>query len=300
MELNLQNPRKKNKKSGKSFDINNATKTFKKLVEKHRKEKIKNKIINFNKTDEFFNTLTNVFFKEEIKENDFDYIFREIKNQIKQNQNMVDKYGINATKKIMPITRQPIKYNKNLIINPLINEGKKEISYSYFFSNKNKNNKKVNLPCIIKKDITIINNTKDSPVKKLFDKDVNKKDDNKKKNNDLNNIKIKTSNSSNDYNYNYYNTFSNERYKPNKSFNFFSKTNNMLIPNRNRNNNSTFTFGNKSTYSFDRSEYLQTLDSLNDQIKYNRRRHRIYFNSNDYGCELFKSKYNYIHKNYFS
>ena len=78
MESNKNN-RKRNRKVGNSFDMTNATKTFRKLHEKHRKEKKKNEMINFNKADEFFKSLTKVFFKEEIKETDFDYIFREIK-----------------------------------------------------------------------------------------------------------------------------------------------------------------------------------------------------------------------------
>ncbi len=72
----------------------------------------------------------------------------------------------------------------------------------------------------------------------------------------------------------------------------------MLNFKKKTNNKSTLSLGNKT--GFDRSEYLQTLDCLNDQTKYNKRRHRKYFNSNDYGCELFKNKYNYICKNFFS
>ena len=52
-----------------SFNMSNATKTFKKLIEKNKKnEQLKNKKRSYNKSDEFFNSLNNVFFKEEIKE----------------------------------------------------------------------------------------------------------------------------------------------------------------------------------------------------------------------------------------
>ena len=288
MESNFFNQRKKNKKAGKSFDMTNATKTFKKLVEKHRKEKIKNKIVNFNKADEFFKSLTKVFFKEEIKETDYDYIFREIKNQNKINQNMIDTFGAHASKKIMPYTREPIKYDKKLIMNPMKNDMQKQISYSYFFSNKNKDNKKINLPCIIKSKISIINK-KDSTKNIIFEKKKSQKDLN------LNNINTEGSFLNKNI---YYNTINNERYAPTKSSSFFSKTNNMLNFKKKTNNKSTLSLGNKT--GFDRSEYLQTLDCLNDQTKYNKRRHRKYFNSNDYGCELFKNKYNYICKNFFS
>ena len=63
MEFDFQNQRKKNKKGMNSFNISNATKTFKRLIEKNKKEeKLKNKKIYYNKTDEFFNSLNNVFF----------------------------------------------------------------------------------------------------------------------------------------------------------------------------------------------------------------------------------------------
>jgi hypothetical protein len=289
MELHGFNKRKKNKKVGKSFDLTNATKTFKKLVEKHRKEKIKNKIVNFNKADEFFKSLTKIFFKEEIKETDFDYIFREIKNQNKINQNLIDTYGVNASKKIMPYTREPIKYDKNLIMNPMKNDVQNHISYSYFFSNKSKESKKINLPCIIKNSVSIININKKDSTTNVLEKKMSKKELH------LNSIKIDNSFVNKKKRYN---TINNERYVPIKTFNFFSKTNNMLNNKKKVNNKSTFSVGNKT--GFDRSEYLQTLDSLNDQIRHTRKRHRKYFSSNDYGCGLFKNKYNYIRKNFFS
>ena len=95
MEFISRNKRKKSNKVGLSFNINNATKTFKRLIEKHKNEKKVEKKISTNKIDDFFSTLNNAFFKQEIKESDYDYIFREIKNQIRISQNLVDLYGIN-------------------------------------------------------------------------------------------------------------------------------------------------------------------------------------------------------------
>lgn len=293
MESNKNN-RKRNIKVGNSFDMTNATKTFRKLHEKHRKEKKKNEMINFNKADEFFKSLTKVFFKEEIKETDFDYIFREIKKQVRFNQNMMENYGLNATKKSLQFTREPIKYDKKLIMNPMKNNNQKEINYSYFFSNKNKGNKKIKLPCIIKKNHTSLNNEKESTKNIVIEKKLSNKE-----------LNINTSNNTKTENSffnkkNYY-TINNERYFSVKSMNLFTKTNNMINFKNSGNNSSTFTIGNKTNNSgFDRSEYLQTLDCLNDQIKNNKKKHREYFNSNDYGCELFKNKYNYINKNFFS
>ena len=297
MDLNLQNQRKKNKKNVNSFNMSNATKTFKKLVEKHNKEeKLRNKKIYYNKTDEFFNSLNNIFFKEEIKETDIDYIFKEIKNQIKINQAMVDHFGINASKKSMPYSRDPIRFDKKLLFNPLKYTDQNQIRYTSF-DNKNKEEKYLTLPSILKQNFKILN------IKFNESKSTNKNNKLKTESSDFTG-----SNKNNNYNY----TFSNDRYAPIKSYNFFTKTNNNLskISSKGNNNNNSTTFtldnkssltlGNKTNLSFDKNEYLLTLDNLKDQIRYNQRRNRLYFKSNDYGCELSKDKYNYITKNFFN
>lgn len=321
MDLNYQNQRKKNKKNVNSFNMSNATKTFKKLVEKHNKEeKLRNKKIYYNKTDEFFNSLNNKFFKEEIKETDIDYIFKEIKNQIKINQSLVDHFGINAAKKSMPYSRDPIRFDKKLLFNPLKYTEENETRYASFDS-KNKEEKFLTLPSILKKNIKIINPRKNSEQLLLFKKLESNRDikdikfKESKSMNKYNKLKTESSNfndSNNNNNLNYNYTFSNERYTPIKSYNFFTKTNNNLskISNKGSNNNNSSTFttnnkssltlGNKTNISFDKNEYLLTLDNLKDQIRYNQRRNRLYFKSNDYGCELSKDKYNYITKNFFN
>lgn len=307
MQKIYKNQRKKNKNDVNSFNISNATKTFKKLVEKNkREEKLKNKKIYYNKTDEFFSLLNNVFFKEEIKETDLDYIFREIKNQNKINQNLVDQYGINAPKKILPYTREPVRFDKKLLFNPLkANNEQNQIRYPSFNA-KNKEERTLNLPCILNSNIKIVGSSRrDSEKSLLIKKLESTKDNNTKSSSKFNNIKTESSYFNDKYNYN--NTICNERYIPTKSYNYFTKTNNNLL-NLNSNNSNTFTFGNKScstvgnksNMSFDKSEYLLTLDNLKSQIRYNQRRHRLYFRSNDYGCELSRDKYHYITKKFFN
>ena len=307
MQKIYKNQRKRNKNDVNSFNISNATKTFKKLVEKNkREEKLKNKKIYYNKTDEFFSLLNNVFFKEEIKETDLDYIFREIKNQNKINQNLVDQYGINAPKKILPYTREPVRFDKKLLFNPLkANNEQNQIRYPSFNA-KNKEERTLNLPCILNSNIKIVSNSRrDSEKSLLIKKFESTKDNNTKSSSKFNNIKTESSYFNDKYNYN--NAICNERYIPTKSYNYFTKTNNNLL-NLNSNNSNTFTFGNKScstvgnksNMSFDKSEYLLTLDNLKSQIRYNQRRHRLYFRSNDYGCELSRDKYHYITKKFFN
>ena len=312
MKINFQkNQRKKNKNAMNSFNISNATKTFKKLLEKNKKvNQINNKKNFYNKADEIFNSLNNIFFKEEIKETDFDYIFREIKKQIKINQHMVNLYGKNASNKSMPYSRDPVRFDKKLLFNPLKISDQKPIRYN---SLNNKNEKILNLPCIFKKNSTISN--RESSEKLLLIKNLESNKDFKdiikgKKNiNNKNNNNINMETDSSYFsNKNYSNTLNNERYVPIKTYNFFSKTNSKLLKvNKNKNKNSTFTIENKSSLkignkscSFDRNEYILTLDNLKKQIRHKQRNQKIYFNSNDYGCELFKSKYNYITKNFFN
>ena len=312
MEILFQNQRKKKKNVGNSFNMSSATKTFKKLIEKHNKEeKMRNRKIFLNQTDEFFHSLNNAFFKEEIKETDGDYIFREIKKQNKKNQDLIYKYGINSLKKSIPFTRDPVCFDKKMLFNPLKSSDNKPIRYASFYS-KNKEDKFLTLPCILKKNRKIINirdSQKNLLMKKLVSKDSNKYIYKDSKNIEKsNNIKTESS-FFNDNNYN--NTYNNERYVPIKYYNFFSKTNNKLLNlNSNGNNSSTtFSFGNKSnanirgdktTSSFDKHEYLLTLDNLKAQIRHNQVRHKFYFNSYDYGCELSKRKYKYITNKFFN
>ena len=317
MDLNLQNQRKKNKKNVNSFNMSNATKAFKKLVEKHNKEeKLRNKKIYYNKTDEFFNSLNNIFFKEVIKETDIDYIFKEIKNQIKIKQSLVDHFGINANKKSLPYSREPIRFDKKLLFNPLKYSEQDQIRYASF-DNKNKEEKYLTLPTILKQNFKILDERKNSEqilLLKKFESNKETKMNESKSMNKYNKLKTESSNfndsTSNNNNYNY--TFSNDRYAPIKSYNYFTKTNSnnlsKISKKGNNNNSSTFTLdnkssltlGNKTSVSFDKSEYLLTLDNLKDQIRHNQRRNRLYFKSNDYGCELSKDKYNYITKNFFN
>jgi hypothetical protein len=303
MELNFKPNRKKTKNVGMSLNMNNATKTFKRLIEKHKKEMKVDKKIYSNKIDDFFSTLNNAFFQKEIKETDSDYIYKEIKNQIKISQNLVDLYGVNATTKVYKHPREPIKYDKQLVFNPLNDSGQNKIKYtSYFNDSKNKKGRKLDLPCIIKKNIKIGSSPKQSSLKTMVFEDYNNNEDKKK----YHFIKLNKYNN-NHYNDNYRNlTVGNERYVPKKSDNYLSKTNDDLL-NLKRNvnyNNNTFSSSNQindnTKSSFDKKEYVMNLDSLNDQMRITQRKHRRYFNSNDYGCTLSKNKYNYITKYFFN
>ena len=284
---------------GKSLNMNTTTKTFRKLLEKNTRKANKNKKIFYNKTEELFHSLNNVFFNAELKETDEDYMFKEIKNQIKLNQQMVDLYGKNAKNKIFPRSREPIKYDKNLIINPLNYEETKYVRYTPFrMGNKYDNDKKLNLPCILTNNLRTVYK-RESPGKESV---KSKKDNNESNTNTIDrNIynSINTESPLMNMNKNYNTTFNNENRYNNRIINYFSKTNDNMNMKNSSNSNSTFSIGNKSYNSFDRYKYVMTLDNLSENVENNQIRHTRYFNLNDYGCNSFRNKYNYISNNYF-
>ena len=284
---------------GKSLNMNTTTKTFRKLLEKNTRKANKNKKIFYNKTEELFHSLNNVFFNAELKETDEDYMFKEIKNQIKLNQQMVDLYGKNAKNKIFPRSREPIKYDKNLIINPLNYEETKYVRYTPFrVGSKYDNDKKLNLPCILTNNLRTVYK-RESPGKESV---KSKKDNNESNTNTIDrNIynSINTESPLMNMNKNYNTTFNNENRYNNRIINYFSKTNDNMNMKNSSNSNSTFSIGNKSNNSFDRYKYVMTLDNLSENVENNQIRHTRYFNLNDYGCNSFRNKYNYISNNYF-
>ena len=174
-----QNIKKNNlKEEGKSFNMNNATKTFKKLFKKEMKEeKAKNQRMRKNKKDEVFNSLNDIFFKADIKEPYYDYFLREIKYVINENQNMMELYGINGKKKMKKHSRKKMKINKKLLFNPLKNDDHKYIKYTPT-NVKDKYDKKLLFPRILQKNNSYVKKNIPSLRDLLIDKTQN---NNKKK-----------------------------------------------------------------------------------------------------------------------
>ena len=306
-----QNIKKKNlKEEGKSFNMNNATKTFKKLFQKEMKEeKAKNQRMLKNKKDEVFNSLNDIFFKADIKEPYYDYFLREIKYVINENQNMMELYGINGKKKMKKHSRKRMKINKNLLFNPLKNEDHKYIKYTPT-NVKNKYDKKLLFPRILQKNNSYVKKNNPSLRDLLIDKtqknNSQNKNENKKENNSnisnytLNNNNLKTefqslnhSKSNGSYKITYIKEYSN----PKKSLELFQKKKlnkknkkNKILGLRNKN---------KSSVYFEKGKYLSTLNNLNHLMVNSKTNFEKYFNSNDYGCTMFNNKYNYISNNFF-
>ena len=288
---------KKLKEEGKSFNLNNATKTFKKLIRKEMKEeKAKNQRMLNNKNDEFFNSLNDVFFKADIKEPYYDYFLREIKYLINENQNMVELYGKNGKKKIQKLSKKPMRFDKNLLFNPLKNDHHKYIKYTPI-NIKNKYDKKLLFPCILKKNNSYVKKNKPSIRDLLIDKTQfnNSKDKSKKEiNSNINNNNLKTeikglnqNKSSGSFKITYINEYSN----PNKSLDLFQrKIKNKKLGLRKKNNLNAY---------FKTGKYLSTLNNLDHLMAKSKNHFEKYFDSNDYGYNIFNNKYNYISNNFF-
>ena len=108
------------------FNMKTATKTFKYLLEKeYLQNKFKNNKHYLEKSERFFRILNKAFFKQEIKEKDQDYIYREIKRMQKYHQALIDSYGINSHKRVLETDPETIKYDKKLLFNPYKNENDK-------------------------------------------------------------------------------------------------------------------------------------------------------------------------------
>ena len=118
------------------FSMRTTTKTFKSLMENQIIEKkLKRRKILSTKTDQFFNMINKAFFKQDIKEKDQDYIYREIKRMQKCRQDLIDLYGNNGKNRIIHIETEPIKYDKKLLFNPYKNEGHKSYNKRYKYEN---------------------------------------------------------------------------------------------------------------------------------------------------------------------
>ena len=257
------------------FNMKSATKTFKKIFEKEflgKRIKLYNENIS-TKSDKFFNMINKAFFKQEIKEKDHDYIYREIKRLQKYRQRLIDLYGKNSQNKAVETDAEPIKYDKKLLFDSFAKENdidndNKIYKYNIFFKGK----KRMYLPFIIKQNNKTRSITKPLNKNNIFDKcNSNEKKD---KNN------ISEFNNSNTENHNNY-------------------RNGCLIHIKNKNNNSKMSDSSEGN-QLNKNEYLKTLDNLYEEITDKKKNQARYFNSFDYGCSFYKNKCQYISKTLFN
>lgn len=250
------------------YDMKVATKTFKRIIEleieRHKKNIKLSKKNSEIKSDLFFHKMTKAFFKQEIKEKDTEYIYNEIKSIQKNRQKLIDLYGKNSQNRIFN-NPEPIKYDKMLLFNPFKKEeNKSRNEQKEKFNIFTKNEKRKNLPFILRQ------------------------------NNGIKLSKNYYSKSRNGFNLIGYNSLNTERTSKNKNqYLTFNRNNNKY------NNISKFSVSSDGN-RFNRNDYLETLDSLYEDIIDNHKKQKMYFNSRDYGCTFFKNKCKFIYKTLFN
>lgn len=238
-----------------------TTKTFRKILEK---QKSKTDKISTTKTDHFFKMINKAFFKQDIKEKDEDYIYRQIKYMQKYHQNLIDLYGKNAQNRIIDFDSEPIKYDKKLLFNPYKKENDKNNIKKYKDDISFKEGPKTILPFIFRKK------NKTRLAKNIF---LNK-----------NNLTEKNNFSR----YNSLNTESSSKYQKQ----YFTSKNNG-------NNNSKISHSSEANV-FNKNNYLNTLDNLYNETIYKQKKQKRYFKSFDYGCSFYINKCKYITKNLYN
>ena len=308
-------------KNEKLFNCRNSSSIFCKIMKKY-----------YNRNNNIF--LTNKGYiayaieqkreKIQLEEKDNMYIYKEAKNIANSNELLLELYGNKAKKRFYDISKllTPIKLDRKLFFDSDKKEEKND-------KNKNKNNLDDNfinrkgfmkLPLIHKN--YSYNKTKESKSTKNFltienmknidRKKIIKNLENKKEELGINALKLKIKNKSHkNINLNREKIVSNNIPS---SLNKFSKSNkNILLTqkskdkiikeykskenNMNSNKNNIKTIKNELTFS---GNYILKLTDFRDQFIKEEQKNRKYFNKNDYGCRIFKEKYNYINSKYFN
>ena len=299
------------------LNVKNSSSTFYRLMRKYRKRNNKNIL---NNKGNIANAIEEKRQKLQLEERDDMYIYKESKNIANMNELLLNLYGNKAKKRFYDVSKffSPIKLDKKLFFV----QGKKEekniekndfneefinkkgmmrlpLIFTNIFSNKisEKDNNKNYLTERGKKRID------NKKILKLIDieKDINNL--NKKEKIGINALKLSLNDKKRNKN--------NENNKDNnisKSYKNILKTqyqkNNIKIENKGNDinkdiklNNPIKKIKNELTLS---DEYISSLTYFNDQLIEEEKRKRNYFNKNDYGCNNFKEKYNYLTIKYFN
>lgn len=298
--------------NNKLFDFDKSTSTFMHLMAKYRRQKKK---IKSNDKMYIAKAIDKKRHELEIEEKDDMYIYREAKNTAHINQELINKYGKKAKTQSYDISKfeTPIKLGKQKFFDPTkenylkSNELKtiKEkgiiklplISEKYFNKNKrlltyinsNMSRNTINRSNKYSKDTMLKNAGKDFSFES--NKNINSESPKKTKNNESN---IPTESNA------YTSSFRNSKSDRNILITEVLKHNNSIIKKNKfregRNNN--LYCSNRNIFSYN-GAYLTKLSNFKDQLIDEERKRRYYFNKNDYGCNLFKEKYEFLNKKYF-
>ena len=292
------------------FDMNNATSTIKRIIEKCYKKNSKYKYNNINKTEIFLQSLDKIRLKEEVKENDYMYIIKEMRKQAKLDQMMIDLYGTKAKQQNLPKFTLREKTEKSLFFNPTI-QSQRYISNDNYSINSNDTNNNF-LKCrgnrikdqIIK--LPSILNEKESE----FDENYSKKNIRKLNNSSLdlsrNNFKSQRYHTNYKLLYDppkkgekgYYSQYSKKFCSyDKKNSNLYDKNMYKTVPAKKQN---SLVFVKKGFYNKDRDEEFKSkLYEVKTSIVKNKDIQKKYLKMKDSIFDNVKIRYNYINNKFF-
>ena len=285
------------------FDIEKSSTTFMTLMSKYnsRKTKIKN-----NDKCYIAKEIDDKRFKLEKEEKDALYIYKEAKNISHINQELIYYYGKKAKDKDYNITKfqSPIKIGKQLFFDPT-----KDYTLQNSSSTKIMKKGMLKLPLISqnylkyanKPLLTYNNNSNNLKNKYYYNKNYKINTDYSFDSNKINSespIKKNLDSSIETETNLCPSTLRNKRNEQNILLSEILKNNiNKKDKFRNRNNN--VCFSNRNIFSYNGS-YLSSVSDFKEQLVKEEKKQRNYFERNDYGCKLFKEKYAFLSKKYFS
>ena len=312
----------------KLFDFRNSSSTFNRLMRKYKKRN--NKKIFLNNKGYIAHAIEEKREKLQLEEKDDMFIYKETKNIANMNELLLNLYGNKAKKRFYDISRifSPIKIDRKLFF-----YGKNDEKDKYK-ENNNLTEKCINkkgimkLPLIFRniisynekenkstKNLLTTGNKKSFDRKKILKLLSNKKENSNDDKNriekigiealklDLNNkskSKEKYISRNNENNLKLYlhpisksnkNILLNQ-YPKNKTIKEYKSKENDI----NKENN-IIKIKNELTLS---ENYISSLTNFKEELVKEEKQKRTYFNKNDYGCKIFKEKYNYLSSKYFN
>ena len=295
------------------FDMNNASSTIKSIIEKCYKKNPKMKYDNLNKAEIFLQSLDKIRLDEEVKENDYIYILKELQKQAKLNQKMIDLYGTKAKFQNEPKFTFRDKVEKNIFFNPFLQTPKNinndNYSINSYSNDTNYNNykklrgKKINdqiikLPLIFQdKESQNDENCSKINTSKLYNKSLQLSKNNLKSQRYNTNYKLIYEHSKRGEKGYYSQYLKNLNSYDKKNDSASDKNMSKTLSFKNRNSN---IFTKKNYFSKDRDEqFTEKLGEMKTSLVKNRNIQKKYLKAKGYIYDDVKTRYNYINHKFF-
>ena len=290
-------------KNIKVLGTNDSSSIFQDIFQKFFKNQNKNNL-NINKEKDFLDVIEDMRLREEMIENEKDFIIKESRREVKLNKEILYLYGKKGGAHKKPKKYINFKLDKKLFLNPL---EKSENKYNFI---KSKNGLNIlRLPIINKKpynsnslfENNALFNSMGNSRKISFNDSMNTNCDETKKNNDsysnLCSNKKNKNKSMKKNKYSFLSLSTPRNLKLNRQSSSKTINNNIFKSYKNFSDlNALNKFVSNKKY---KKKVIHILDNIDEELKSDEKKHKIYFRNNDYGCELSKFKINYLEKYFF-